>query len=112
VKNQNADPNSNKLLRNGDEAIVVAGAQKGKRGKIMTIDRKKNRVVVQNVNKRKRFQRPSQENPQGGVIEIEMPLHLSNVLFYDAKAKKGVRLGVQEKDGKKVRVTRPGNREV
>jgi large subunit ribosomal protein L24 len=112
VKNSNAHPDSNKLLRNGDEAIVVAGTQKGKRGKIMNIDRKNNKVILQNVNKRKRFQRPSQENPQGGSIEIEMPLPLSNIMFYDAKSKRGTRLGVQEKDGKKIRVSRPGNREV
>ena len=99
-------------LKRDDEVIVVAGSQKGKRGKIMFIDRAKTRVFVQGVNKIKRFQRPTQENPQGGVVEIEASINLSNVMFYDAKAKKGVKLGYQKKGDKKVRVTRPEGREV
>ncbi len=100
-------------LRKDDEVIVIAGREKGKRGKIMFIDRAGERVVVQGINKRKRFQRPSQENPQGGVLEIEAPFEISNVMFYDAKQKKGVRLGFKVKDdGNKVRVVRPEGREV
>lgn len=99
-------------LKHEDEVVVVSGSQKGKRGKIMFIDRAKNRVFVQGVNKIKRFQRPTQENPQGGVIEIEASMNLSNVMFYDSKAKKGVKLGYRVEGGKKVRVTRPEGREV
>ena len=100
-------------LHKDDEVIVIAGREKGKRGKVMFIDRAGERIVVQGVNRRKRFQRPTQENPQGGVLEIEAPLDVSNVMFYDAKLKKGVRLGYKVKDdGKKVRVVRPEGREV
>lgn len=99
-------------LKKGDEVVVIAGSQKGKRGKIMFIDKARDRVFVQGVNKVKRFQRPSQENPQGGVIEVEASMHLSNVMFYDSKKKKGVRLGTATKDGKKVRVSRPDGKEV
>ena len=106
-------PDANRLLRDGDEVLVISGSQKGKRGKIMSIDRRKNRVVIQGVNKRKRFQRPTQENPQGGVIELEASVHLSNVMLYDSKTKRGVRLGAGTgKDGKKARVARPDAREV
>lgn len=99
-------------LRKDDEVIVIAGKEKGKRGKIMAFDKARNKVVVQGVNRLKRFQRPSQENPKGGVVEIEQGLPLANVLFYDSKSKKGVRLGYKTTDGKKVRVTRPDGREV
>ncbi|MBL8019439.1 MAG: 50S ribosomal protein L24 [Leptospirales bacterium] len=100
-------------LKKDDEVIVVAGSQKGKRGKIMALDIKKARVVVQGVNRVKRFQRPSQENPKGGTVELEQSMPISNIMFYDSKAKKGVRLGYKiGPDGKKVRVTRPDGREV
>lgn len=100
------------LLKVDDEVIVISGREKGKRGKVMFLDKVKDRIFVQGVNKRKRFQRPSQENPQGGEIELESPLHLSNVMFYDSKSKKGVRLGVKIQGDKKVRVTRPEGKEV
>lgn len=99
-------------LKIGDEVVVISGKEKGKRGKILHIDRGNDRVYVEGVNKIKRFMRPSQENPQGGVVEIEAPMHLSNVLFYDSKKKKGVRLGKKLEDGKRVRVTRPEGKAV
>ncbi len=107
-----ADKFRSTLLKKDDEVIVIAGSEKGKRGKIMFIDRLRNRVYVQGVKKIKRYQRPTQENPKGGVIEIESGIHLSNVMFYDSKAKKGVRLGTKIQKKKKVRVTRPEGREV
>lgn len=100
-------------LKKDDEVIVIAGREKGKRGKIMFIDREGERVVVQGINRIKRYQRPSQENPQGGVLEIESPLHYSNVMLYDSRTKKGVRLGVERgRDGVRTRVARPGGKEV
>lgn len=94
-------------LKNGDEVVVIAGREKGKRGEIMFIDKPRERVVVQGVNKIKRFQRPTQENPQGGVIEIEQGLHISNIMYYDSKAKQGRRLGYMvSADGVKSRAMR------
>ena len=94
-------------LKTGDEVVVIAGREKGKRGEIMFVDKPRQRVVVQGVNKIKRFQRPTQENPQGGVIEIEQGLHISNVMYYDSKAKQGRRLGYSvAADGAKSRVMR------
>lgn len=96
-------------LKAGDEVVVIAGREKGKRGEIMFIDKRRDRVIVQGVNKIKRFQRPTQENPQGGVIEIEQGLHISNVMYYDSKAKKGRRLGYKVDGDNKSRVMRaPG----
>ena len=87
-------------LKIDDEVIVLAGREKGKRGKIMAVNRKRNILVVQGVNLMRRFQRPSQENPQGGSLELERPLHLSNVAYYDSKSKQGRRLGYLLKDSK------------
>lgn len=100
-------------LRKDDEVIVVAGREKGKRGKIMFVDRNSNRAVIQGINMNKRFQRPTQENPKGGVLEMEAPIHISNIMFYDSGLKKGVRLGVKRNtEGKNIRVTRPAGKEV
>ncbi|HMU84611.1 MAG TPA: 50S ribosomal protein L24, partial [Leptospiraceae bacterium] len=65
-------------LRKDDEVIVIAGKQKGKRGKIMSLDKAKARIIVQGVNRVKRFQRPSQENPKGGTVELEQSMPISN----------------------------------
>ena len=100
-------------LKKDDEVIVIAGSEKGKRGKILHIDHVKEKVFVQGIKKIKKFQRPSQENPKGGILEIETGINLSNVMFYDSKAKKGVRLGSKTlENGKKSRIIRPEGREV
>jgi large subunit ribosomal protein L24 len=112
-KIQKKDPKQyNKLkhrktkLKVNDEVIVISGKHKGKRGKILYIDRLRERVIVQGVNKIKKYLRPTQENPQGGQIEIEAPIHISNVMFYDPKLKRGVRIGYKFEDDKKIRVAR------
>ncbi|MCS7204682.1 MAG: 50S ribosomal protein L24 [Leptospiraceae bacterium] len=93
-------------LKVNDEVIVIAGKHKGKRGKILYIDRLRQRVIVQGINKIKKYVRPTQENPKGGVIEIEAPIHISNVMFYDPKLKRGVRIGYKFDEDRKVRVAR------
>lgn len=95
-------------LKKDDEVIVIAGkrSDRGKKGKILAIDRRKDRVFVSGINKRKKFIRPTQENPQGGVVEIEGSIHISNVMLFDSKLKKGVRVGYEEKDGAKNRISR------
>lgn len=91
-------------LKKDDEVICIAGKDKGRKGKILNIDKKRDRVIVSGVNKRKKFLKPTQENPQGGAVEIENPIHISNVQLFDSKTKKGVRLGFQVKNGVKIRV--------
>ncbi len=88
-------------LKKGDRVVVIAGADKGKQGNITFIDRKKGRLLVEGVNQRVKHQKPSAMG-QGGRIEKEFPIHISNVMYLH----KGVpvRLGSEVKDGKKVRV--------
>ncbi|MES0490743.1 MAG: 50S ribosomal protein L24 [Leptospirales bacterium] len=100
-------------LRVEDEVIVISGKSKNQRGKILVIDKTGGRVIVQGVNQKKRFVRPSQENPKGGVVEIEAPLQLSNVAYYDAKSKKGSRIKIAiDKNGKKTRVVTSSGKEL
>ena len=88
-------------LKKGDNVIIIAGKDKGEQGKITMIDRKNGRVVVEGLNKVTKHQKPNAAG-QGGLIEREAPLHLSNVMYaYNGKP---ARLGVEVKDGKKVRV--------
>ena len=91
-------------LKKDDNIVVTTGADKGKRGKVLFIDRKKGKVVVEGINKKKKFVRPSQENPKGGIISLEFPIHISNIAYFCEKCKKGVRMGLQIKNGEKIRV--------
>ncbi|MBS0616708.1 MAG: 50S ribosomal protein L24 [Spirochaetes bacterium] len=98
-------------LKVKDEVVVIAGKNKKSRGEILRIDREKKQVVVQGVNLRKRFARPTQENPKGGIIEIEMPIALSNVQYYDSKEKKPTRIAYgQDKNGQKARFSTSSGR--
>ena len=79
-------------VRTGDTVVVIAGKEKGKQGKIKACEPKKNRVVVEGVNMVKRHTKPSQANPQGGIIEKEAPINVSNVMILDPESKKPTRI--------------------
>lgn len=93
-------------LVKGDKVIVIAGRDKGKTGTIQKVIPEENRVVVENVNVRKKHNKPSQKNPDGGIVEIYAPIHASNVMILDPKTKKPTRIGHKIVKGKKVRVTK------
>lgn len=90
-------------VRKGDEVVVVSGKDKGKRGKVLLVDAKKGRVKVEKINLIKRHVRPSQKHPQGGIVEKEGTLHISNVRLWDHKAGAPCRTGVKfiEREGSK-----------
>ena len=99
-------------LKKGDEVIVLTGKDKGKKGKILRVLPDTRKVVISDVNKYKKHQKPGNNEP-GGIIEKEMPLHISNVAFFDAKENKGVRVGyIFNKDGKKIRVNKNSGKEI
>jgi large subunit ribosomal protein L24 len=81
-------------VKKNDEVVVIAGSDKGKRGKVITVDGKKQRVIVEGVHMIKKHMRKSQQNPQGAIVEREGTLHISNVMkaeVFDARAaKRGV----------------------
>lgn len=91
-------------VRRGDNVVVISGKEKGKRGKILQVLTKKNRVIVEKVMLLKRHQRPTQKNPQGGIIEKEGSLHVSNVMLWCEKCGAGRKAAVKVNDaGGKVR---------
>ena len=93
-------------IKKGDEVIVLAGKDKGKKGKITKILTKSSKAIVADINKVKKHQKPGNNEP-GGIVEKEMPIDISNLNFYDSKSDKGVRLGFKfDKEGKKIRINR------
>lgn len=92
-------------LRKGDEVIVTAGKDKGKTGDIIKVMPKDNKVVVQGVNMVSRHQRQT-KTEEGGIIQKEMPLDISNVSMLDPKDGKPVRVGFKIEDGRKVRIAK------
>lgn len=100
-------------LKKGDKVIVISGKDKGKVGVIQRSYPKLNKIVVEGVNVRKKHQKPTQQNPEGSIVEIYAPIDASNAMYYDAKTKKGTRLGYKvNKDGVKVRVAKKTNTEI
>lgn len=92
-------------LKIDDEVIVISGKSKGSKGKILAYNKKNGKIIVQGVNMKRRFQRPTQENPRGGLIKVEAPLHISSVQFFDSKSKKPSRIKyTQDKNGNKNKV--------
>src|SRR5262245_15721348 len=89
------------------EMVVVAGKERGKRGKVLRVIPEKGRVIVERINMVKKHQRPTQKLRQGGIIEREGSLHISNVMLLDPRNDKPTRVGVRAlSDGKKVRLAR------
>jgi large subunit ribosomal protein L24 len=92
-------------IRKDDVVEVISGEHKGARGKVLRIDMDRRLVYVEGVNKVYRHVRPSRKNPQGGRLQKEAPLHLSNVLPYDTAAGKGRRVRFETKRGPDGKVT-------
>jgi large subunit ribosomal protein L24 len=92
-------------VRKGDLVQVISGNDRGKQGEVITVDRKRGRVTVKGVNLRWKHLKKSQQHPQGGRIQRETAIHASNVLLFDAKAGRGVRVRHEVREGKKVRVS-------
>jgi large subunit ribosomal protein L24 len=99
-------------IKTDDEVMVIGGKDRGKRGKVLRVEPKKNRVYVEGLNIVKRHQRPRQvagaqrAEQVGGVIEKEGPIHLSNVMLVDPKDGKPTRIGIEIEDGKRLRIGR------
>ena len=91
-------------LKVNDTVQVLAGKDKGKQGKIRTINLKTNRVVVEGVNIVKKAMKPNQANQQGGIVDMEKAIHISNVALLDPKSGKPTRVSVKKVDGKNVRI--------
>jgi large subunit ribosomal protein L24 len=102
------ESHNNKLhVKKDDTVIVITGKDKGKKGRVIAAYPRENRVLVEGVNMVKKHTRPSQTNPQGGIIEQEAAIHVSNVMHIDPKSGKVTRIGYKVLDnGKKVRIAK------
>ena len=98
---------NNKIkLKKGDEVIILAGKDKGKIGKIIKVKPLNNKAIVAGINKVKKHKKPD-NNQAGGIIEKEMPIHISNLAFHDMVLKKGVRVGFKfDQKNKKIRINK------
>ena len=94
-------------IRKGDTVQVIAGDDKGKVGRVLSVDDVKMRLVVEKVNFVKRHTKPRRQGVPGGILEREAPIHLSNVQLYDPKAERGTRVGIRAlPDGTRERISR------
>ena len=98
-------------LKKGDEVIVLVGKDKGKTGKIVKMLPKVMKAVVSEINKVKKNQKPDNNQP-GGIVDKEMPIHISNLSFYDPLSKKGVRIGYKLDKNKKIRINKSSGKEI
>ena len=95
-------------IKSGDKVTVIAGDHKGTEGKVMSVDREKNKAIVEGVNMVKKHTKPSAQSPQGGIVEKEAPIHISNLSLLTAKGET-TRVGYKVEDGKKVRFSKKSN---
>lgn len=94
-------------IKKGDEVIVLAGDDKGRKGKVLKVLVTKQRALVEGVNMVSKSMKPSAKNPQGGIVKQEAPIHVSNLSLIDPKSGKATRVGMKKTDdGKKVRVAK------
>ena len=93
-------------IKRNDKVKVIAGKDKGKEGEVLQAIPALDRVVVKGVNVVKKHQKPSNDNPSGGIAEVEAPIHVSNVMLIDPSNNEPTRVGFKVEDGKKVRVSK------
>ncbi|MER2226364.1 MAG: 50S ribosomal protein L24 [Carnobacterium sp.] len=93
-------------IKTGDKVKVITGKDKGTEAVVLKAFPKKDRVIVEGVNVMKKHQKPNSANPQGGIIEMEAPIHVSNVMLINAATGEPTRVGFKVEDGKKVRISK------
>ena len=99
-------------LKVNDLVQILAGKDKGKQGKVKTINFKTNRVLVEGVNVVKKAMKPNQANQQGGIVDLEKAIHISNVALLDPKSGKPTRVSIKKVAGKNVRVATKSKSEI
>ncbi len=93
-------------IKKGDKVVVISGHDKGKEGIVQRAFPKLEKVIVEGVNVKKKHRKPTQQVPEGSIVEIYAPIHVSNVALIDPKTKKPTRVGFEVVKGKKVRVAK------
>ena len=96
-------------IKAGDTVRVIAGDHKGSEGKVVKVDREKNKAIVEGVNMVSKHTKPSAKSPQGGIVKKEAPIHISNISLIDPKSKTTTRVGMKTEGDKKVRFSKKSN---
>ncbi|MFZ3013083.1 MAG: 50S ribosomal protein L24 [Nitrospira sp.] len=100
-------------IRKGDTVVVVTGRERGKTGKVLSVDLQAGKVIVEKLNIIKRHTKPNQKAKQGGILEREAPLQISNVMFFCPVTQKPTRIGIRVlEDGRRVRFSKKSNETV
>lgn len=99
-------------IKKGDNVIILTGKDKGKKGSVIRVLKEKERVVVEGVNVMKRHEKPRKSGQKGTVVNVALPVHVSNVALIDPKKGMGTRVGIVIKGGKSVRVSKKSGAEV
>lgn len=94
------------FIKKNDKVKVIAGKDKGKEGTVEKVFPAQDRVIVKGINIVKKHQKPTNANPNGGIVEVEAPIHVSNVMLIDPSNNEATRVGIKVVDGKKVRVSK------
>jgi large subunit ribosomal protein L24 len=96
-------------IKTGDIVRVIAGDHKGAEGKVLKVDREKNKAIVEGVNMVSKHTKPSAKSPQGGIVKKEAAIQISNISLIDPKTKEATRTGVRVEGDKKVRFSKKSN---
>ena len=96
-------------IKSGDIVRVIAGDHKGTEGKVLKVDREKNKAIVEGANMVSKHTKPSAKNPQGGIVKKEAPIHISNLSLIDPKSKETTKTGTRVDGDKKVRFSKKSN---
>ncbi|MFN5705811.1 MAG: 50S ribosomal protein L24 [bacterium] len=110
-RKNNAQPKLN--IRKGDTVKVIAGDSKGQQGKVLSVSLAKKRVIVEGLNLVSKHTKPNATNTEGGIVKMEAPIHISNVMLIDPKSGKATRIGLKANaEGKLVRVAKKSGEEI
>ncbi len=100
-------------IKKGDNVVVIAGNDKGQKGRVLEIIRKTDRAIVEGVNMIKKHTKPNAENPQGGIVNKEAPIHISNLMIADPKSGEATKIGRRlDANGKLVRYSKKSEEEI
>jgi|SRR5690625_790584 len=96
-------------IKAGDNVVVIAGKDKNRTGTVLRVYPDTNKAIVEGVNIIHKHEKPSANNPQGGIVQIEAPIQISNIAVVDPKTKEATRIGYREENGVKVRFAKKSN---
>ena len=99
-------------IKKGDNVYVLSGEDRGKQGRVLSVNREKQRAIVEGVNIVTKATKPNAQHPQGGLVKMEAPIHISNLALIDPKTGKPTRVGYRFVDGKKVRYAKKSGEEI